>query len=114
MGLEMLSIKESARKLGLDEEEVLELMGDFVQYARDDLRSLRQAMGDTDHEAFAKKAHSIKGAALNLQLTEISSAAREMELMGKNEDLAGAEEVIDRLSGAVERLAIDLKDYSGD
>lgn len=110
----MLSIEESARKLGLEEEEVLELMGDFVTYARDDLQLLGQAIGNEDHDTVAKKAHSIKGAALNLQLDEISSAARELEFMGKNGDLGGAEAVLSRLSDAVAKLAIDLEDSAGD
>ena len=76
----MIPVREIADERGLDEEDVYELLEIFVDYTRtEDLAALQEAVDNGNAVVARQKAHSIKGAALNLKLTEISSLARTLE-----------------------------------
>ncbi len=88
----MTSIEEMAEELGIDREDVLEFLGVFVDYTEnEDLPGLKTGLDSQDVQTVRKRAHSIKGAALNLQLTEIASLAERIEKKATAESLDGVE-----------------------
>jgi HPt (histidine-containing phosphotransfer) domain-containing protein len=88
----MTSIEEMAEELGIDREDVLEFLGVFVDYTEnEDLPGLKAGLDSQDVQTVRKRAHSIKGAALNLQLTEIASLAERIEKKATAESLDGVE-----------------------
>ncbi len=83
-----------------------ELMGaDFVQELIDTyitetqalIEQLSQALAGSEAVPFGRYAHSIKSSSASLGALEFSQQARELEMMGKANDLAGAGQKLERL-----------------
>lgn len=76
----MIPLDEIAAEQGLERQDVLELLQDFLEYTQShDLVVLQDAVDRQALSEARKAAHSIKGAALNLRLEEIASLARQIE-----------------------------------
>ncbi|MGD9817838.1 MAG: Hpt domain-containing protein [Desulfomonilaceae bacterium] len=88
----MTTIEQMSEDLGIDKEDVLEFLSVFVDYTEnEDLPGLKLALENGDASTVRKRAHSIKGAALNLQLTEIASIAERIEKTAAVNSLEGVE-----------------------
>lgn len=84
----MLRIEEVAEERGLDDRDVIEFLHDFVEFTENsDLTGLKEALAKSDLVAVRERAHSIKGAAVNLKLDRIAELALEMEQRAKAKDL---------------------------
>ena len=68
-------IDEGAKKLGLSHEKFCEFLELFLEVSRGDIVTVRQAIRGGDRLGAANAAHSIKGAAISLDLTLIAEAA---------------------------------------
>lgn len=76
----MITIEKLVEELGMEPDEVSEFIGVFLDYTEnEDLPVLLEAINAGNAEVVRQRAHSIKGASLNLMLTEISSVAEQME-----------------------------------
>ncbi len=76
----MITIEELAEELGIDREDVAEFVLVFLDYTEnEDLPALLEGINLKDPEVVRKRAHSIKGASLNLMLPEISSLSGQLE-----------------------------------
>lgn len=64
---------------GLDPEEVIELLRLFCDTSRADLEQMGEAFETGDFRQICDRAHSVKGAALNLSLRDLASAAASVE-----------------------------------
>ena len=82
-----MDIRQLAENLGLEEEEYLELIGLFIETGVSDLNKLQSAIEEGSEEKAVNAAHSIKGAAMNLGLTELSEIAKEIEEKARNDRL---------------------------
>ncbi len=82
-----MDIRQLAENLGLEEEEYLELIGLFIETGVSDLNKLQSAIEEGSAEKAVNAAHSIKGAAMNLGLTELSEIAKEIEEKARNDRL---------------------------
>ncbi|MBW1730093.1 MAG: Hpt domain-containing protein [Deltaproteobacteria bacterium] len=100
-----MNLEELSANLGLDKEDYLELIELLIESGNQDLANLRQALAQNDPETAAKAAHSLKGAAANLGLTELSELAKEAELQAKQGTLQGMEEKIQALKGRLDQVA---------
>lgn len=109
----MISVEDAMERLGLEQEEVMEFLNDFLGYGREDLAEIREALARSDHETIAKKAHSIKGASSNLCLDSVSTTAAAIEAKARSENLEGASELTDELADQIEEIAAYLSDASG-
>ena len=74
-----MNIDELADNLGLEKDEYLELIELFIETGMSDINKLRFAIDEVNAENAADAAHSIKGAAGNLGLTEIYELAKKVE-----------------------------------
>ncbi|MEW6349972.1 MAG: Hpt domain-containing protein [Thermodesulfobacteriota bacterium] len=107
----MLRINEVAEERGLDREDVIEFLNDFVDFTENsDLPGLKEALARSDPEAVKEKAHSIKGAAANLKLDQIASTARELEFRSKAGNLEHVQELVDDLEAGLGVLKQRLKE----
>ena len=68
------------------------------------LAELRDAIAKHDCKAVARGAHAFKGMVSNFCSEPAALLARELEVMGKQENLAGAEVHLDALTLQSERL----------
>jgi HPt (histidine-containing phosphotransfer) domain-containing protein len=82
-----LNFKKTSRKLGLEEDEYLELVELFVETSKTDLKNLRSAINNKDMEMIARIAHSLKGAAMNLGLDDFNELAKTIEKTARDEEL---------------------------
>ena len=105
-----MNFKELAENLGLEEEEFLELIELFVETSMSDLKDLQSATESGHAENAAKAAHSIKGAAANLGLSEISEVAREIEENARNGQLGGATEYAQKLQEQLDVVANTIRE----
>jgi HPt (histidine-containing phosphotransfer) domain-containing protein len=86
-----------AKNLGLETEEYLEILEILVESGQADIDFLEQAMKTGDTQGLMNAAHSLKGAAANLGLTELSEIARDIESNGREQNLDGVNERIETL-----------------
>ncbi len=94
----MISLKDIASERGLDVADLIEFISDFIEYSeQEDLKGLREGMDTGDPAAVKSRAHSIKGAALNLGLTDIATIAEKLEKKGAEGSLDGCEDLVKEL-----------------
>ena len=105
-----MNFKVLAEKLGLDEEEYIELLELLVSTSNAALEKLQAAVEKDDIEEVAKIGHSLKGSLSSLGLTNISETARMIEKDAKKGSLKetskGIEDIrekLDQLSNAVNK-----------
>jgi HPt (histidine-containing phosphotransfer) domain-containing protein len=79
------------------------------------LTEIRSALDSGDSQRFGRAAHSFKGNSATFGAMSLAALARELELMGKNNNLDGAVEKLDALQAnyrqvqaALEALRDDL------
>jgi HPt (histidine-containing phosphotransfer) domain-containing protein len=105
----MISIDKMAEEQGLDREDVIELLEDFLDYTQaQDLVSLQEAFARGDSGAVRERAHSIKGAALNLKLSAIADCAKKIETTCDTGNLEGVHDLIQALVEHVKALPAEL------
>ncbi|MDI7260913.1 MAG: Hpt domain-containing protein [Thermodesulfobacteriota bacterium] len=75
-----MNLKESAKKLELEEEELLELVDLFLKTTSSELTELQSALEKKGFPVAERMAHSIKGAAGSLGLMDIHDAAKGIEM----------------------------------
>jgi HPt (histidine-containing phosphotransfer) domain-containing protein len=76
----MIDIDKFATAQGLDRQDVIELLHDFLEYTEtEDLPGLRSSLEAQDLGEVRRRAHSIRGAALNLSLGMIAAPAEKIE-----------------------------------
>jgi HPt (histidine-containing phosphotransfer) domain-containing protein len=106
-----MNITQLADDLELDEEEYRAILELFVDASRSDLAAIKAAVAIGDAQSASRAAHSLKGAAANLGLSEMSSTAHEIEEKSRDSRLHEAHEAVlslERHLIAVERL-VDRK-----
>lgn len=74
-----MNFKELSEKLGLEEDEYIEIIELFIETGMSDLEKLKSSIESANAEKTAKIVHSIKGAALNLGLMEFFEIAQGIE-----------------------------------
>jgi len=107
----MISVDEIALEQGLEPEDIIEFLHDFVAYTNgEELPALREAVTAGDFAGIKQRAHSIKGAALNLKLDQIASFARSIEEKGASGTVDEVDSLMSELGEAVQELETWLAD----
>lgn len=91
-----MNFKKMSEKLGLEEDEYLELVELFIETSKSDLKNLQSAINNKNIEMIAGIAHSLKGAAMNLGLDYFIELAKSIEKTasdGELEETAKAAEI---------------------
>ncbi len=89
-----MDLKRWASDLGLDEDDVPELLELYVSTAVSDIRLLKEARRQNDSALAAAAAHSLKGSAGNLGFMVISEMAAQTEKKAYQNCLDGLNETI--------------------
>lgn len=69
---------------------------------------IQRSVSASDAAATAHAAHTLKGSASLLGATEVTTRARELEMLGKSGKLDGAMSVLNRLDRELQRLALEV------
>ena len=104
-----MNFKELAENLGLEKDELQEIVELFLETSASDLHKLRSAIDQGDTQQMVEAAHSIKGASGNLGFMAISEKAKDVEMKAREKDLSGANEAIENIKKEVDRIAQALK-----
>jgi len=78
-----MNFEKLAGEIGFDKEDYMELIELFINTTTSDIGKLKTAISNGDFNAAERAAHSIKGAASSLGLTEISDEAKRIECAAK-------------------------------
>ena len=107
-----MNFEDLAIQLEMEKQEFLEMIGLFLRTSATDLADLHSALKKKEGLEAARAAHSIKGAAVNLGLTEVYELAKavEMEALGNRFDQTG-EEIL-ALHEKLNHMAEELKQES--
>jgi len=89
-----MDLKKIAERLGLDVEDIRELLELYVETTTSDLTQLKGAIETKDAELAHAKAHSIKGASGNLGLDEIYELAKKIDDLARVNALDGLEDMV--------------------
>lgn len=104
-----MNVAQLARDIGLEEGDYLELLDLFVHTTRSDLTSIAEAVASGDAQKAASAAHSIKGAAANLGLGDMSDEARTIEERSRGGRLDETGDAVRALEERLTSLAGSLK-----
>ena len=82
-----MNSKKMSEKLGLEEDEYLELVELYIETSKSDLINLQSAINSKNMEMIAGIAHSLKGAAMNLGLDDFLELAKSIEKSSRDREL---------------------------
>ena len=102
-----MDFKTLAENLGLEEDEYVELIELFIETGNIDFQKIQSAMAENDADTVMRSAHTIKGAAGNLGLAELSETARIIEEkadINQLNDLNGAVQTLKTQFEAIETI----------
>ena len=86
-----------------------EIVEIFVSDYPQMLASLRESLKTTDAKTFSRTAHSLKGMLRNFQAEVAAGTAFDLEEKGKQGELDGSDQIIDRLAGQLDEVAQNLE-----
>ncbi|MDA8138837.1 MAG: Hpt domain-containing protein [Desulfobacteraceae bacterium] len=97
-----MNFKELGARLGLEEDEYRELVELFISSGGNDFANLQQALTAGDADKVMRSAHTIKGAAGNLGLMDVSAIAKLIEYRAEQKNLDGLQASVDTLKSQFE------------
>ena len=99
-----MNFKELAENLGLEVDEYRELIELFVDTGAADFQKIDEGMSTGDSELVMRSAHTIKGAAGNLGLMDVSETAGIIEENANNNNMDGLGATVDVLKTQFEAI----------
>ena len=93
-----MKLSELVENLGMEEDEIRELLQLYIDTTREDLIQLHAAIEANDMNRAHEKTHSISGASGNLTLTELYEIARDMDDSIRNNNMEGIESKIEKFT----------------
>ncbi len=100
-----MNFKFQAKKMGLPEEEYLEILDLFIKTTANNLNQMRSAMQTGDISKILQETHSLKGAALNLGLREICEIVEKITMRVRGNFWLGISHDIERIEGKIGQIA---------
>lgn len=107
---QFFNYKEAIERLDGDEEFLLELLNELVEQIDENWPALQNVVSGKNYSELRAVAHSIKGAAANLNVEMLAAVFYELEEMGRSESMDGVEESMEKAKAYTERLREFLKD----
>ncbi|MCD6273272.1 MAG: Hpt domain-containing protein [Deltaproteobacteria bacterium] len=95
--------------LGLDLEDVKELLELYVGATSSDLKAMQEAIDNNDADIIHERAHSIKGASGNLGLTDFYELAKEIDDQARTNKLNGLETIFNEFAGKFQQLVQEIE-----
>jgi HPt (histidine-containing phosphotransfer) domain-containing protein len=99
-----MNFKEIGEKIGLDEDEYIEMIELFVESGGEDLNNLEAAIKEADAEKAHQASHSIKGSSGSLMLDTIYEIAKSMDDILRTGKVDNVEEMLNKLRSEYETV----------
>lgn len=106
------NFSEALSNIGGDETLLAELAGIFLEEYPQIIENVRIAVGNKDVESLVCYAHALKGSVGNFVAVDTQNAARRLEQIGREGDIADAPQVLSELEAALSRLTPALSDLA--
>ena len=103
-----MNFKELGDTLGLEEDEYRDLVALFITTGSADIQALQAALSAGDQDGAVQKAHTIKGAAGNLGLTDIHQTAEHIEQQAVEGKWADAAPMVEAMQHQMEALEAQM------
>jgi len=100
-----MNFKVQAEKMGLNEEEYVEIVNLFIKSTDHNLCQMRSAVETGDTSKIHQETHSLRGAALNLGFLEIYEIVERMALRVRENSWHGLSADIEVIQGRIDRIA---------
>jgi CheY-like chemotaxis protein/HPt (histidine-containing phosphotransfer) domain-containing protein len=105
-----INFEEGLKRMGGDYDFYIEMLQDFVNEFQEAILEIKEVIADNDINKADRLAHTLKGAAGNLSITEVQQEALKLEMAFKEKNLDLASELIDTVE---EKLNTAIKLISG-
>lgn len=102
-----MDFKELGSRLGIDEEDFIELVELFVTTSLSDIEKIKNGITQNKPDDVAAASHSIKGASGNMGFDDIFTLAKDMEMQAKKGSLENFDSYIKDLEAGVNALTND-------
>lgn len=89
-----------------------ELIGTYNEETPKLITSLKEALSKKDFEGFRRAAHSIKSTSNSMGALRLGELAKELEFMGRDGNLSGAEGKVEILVTSFQDVKQNLEDLS--
>jgi HPt (histidine-containing phosphotransfer) domain-containing protein len=99
-----MNFKEIAERIGLDEDEYIEMIELFVESGGEDLNKLEAAIKEADAEKAHEASHSIKGSSGSLMLDAVYEIAKSMDDILRIGKFDNVEEMLNKLRSEYETI----------
>jgi len=107
----MMDMTTTLARLGGDRALLHTLVEFFTEDCPQLLARLDDALVAQDARRFERAAHSLKGLAVNFDAPEVVRLATELEALGRKGVWTGAQELLDAIQVATQRLLAELAPY---
>ncbi len=104
-----IHFKQALDEFEKDEKLLREVLEEFLENVRIQIKTIQQAISEGDTEIIQKEAHSIKGGAANLTATPLSEVAFELEKNGTSANLDQCRTALEKLKTEFHRLEVYVK-----
>jgi HPt (histidine-containing phosphotransfer) domain-containing protein len=98
-----------SKRLGLELEEYIELIGLFLETSDTDIGGMERAAAAHDYTTLIERSHSLKGSSGNLGLTEIYEKAKQIEANARTNNLEGFDNMLLHIKQQVIIITDSLK-----
>lgn len=106
---EQMNFDEIASNLGLDKEDLDELLDIFISTSFSDIEKINLGLAENNTDNVSRAAHSIKGASGNLGFQTIASLAKDIEMAAKTGDTQGLKEKADIIFEELKKIEKAIK-----
>ena len=109
-----MNLKEIGERIGLDEDEYIEMIELFVESGGEDLQKLEAAIKEADTEKAHEASHSIKGSSGSLMLDAVYEIAKSMDDILRIGKFDNVEEMLNKLRSEYETIKIAFLEKRGE
>ncbi len=97
-----------------DKEIVLEIIDIFINEYPDRITAISESINKKDYDAIKFNSHSIKGVIANFIAPEVEQKARELEIMGSNQNIDGIDEIFAAFKALSAEMVEELRELRND
>lgn len=99
-----IDIEELLSRCRGDTDLVARLLEMFEASSAEKVQRITDAVNDGDRDAIGDAAHALKGAAANLAAAHLRDRLRELEMIGRSDDLSDAERCLEEVKAELQRF----------